>query len=201
MQETGRFCVFFDSEEQAKTASLIIRDLCENRSSDPDGKFVKEWLDHMAPTEDGRGLIIKDDAYIPMMTYEGLVLGLCMEIAKQHPDFGFEVWASGGDDEGIQSFSEHGTSRNYVTGYEFSYHCEKECVDEPDYDSMDWEDFDYDLAETRTLCTTVEGRMVDGAVQFTIEEHEIDNDDEEAYDDEEDDDDEDFEDEEDDEKY
>ena len=33
---------FFDSEEQAKTASLIIRDLCENRSSDPDGKFVKE---------------------------------------------------------------------------------------------------------------------------------------------------------------
>ena len=66
---------------------------------------------------------------------------------------------------------------------------------------MDWEDFDYDLAETRTLCTTVEGRMVDGAVQFTIEEHEIDNDDEEAYDDEEDDDDEDFEDEEDDEEY
>lgn len=169
MEESARFFIIFATEEQANDAKQIILDSFKSVSGEPERECAKRWLEQMVPTEDGKGFIIKDYAYIMMKAYEGLVLNFCMEIASRYPKYRFELWADGADSWGLLCFDEHCLNEVFMDEVSFSYSCVKEFPAIEGWEDMDPDSFALD-DDKSILSIYVDGKCIDDKMQFTRKE-------------------------------
>lgn len=156
MQEYGWFKMTLKNETQTQAAKTIFLE-----------HLPKSWASALK-TEDNT-LSVFPETHIYMDDYRGLIPAICKEIAFQYPDYSFEIESHGSDDEGIYSSVETATLKEGV----FCLNQVVEAVEEPDWDDVNMDDFDFDemLDNVKVHHILIHGELVDGKMEFTETEN------------------------------
>ena len=105
MHQVGSLKLTMDNVNQAMTVFSFVKKSLEC------WEYWEEYL-----TVHGRSLMLENEKHLDMvedyLEHHDLLLEICKEIAKQHPEYTFYFEADGCDDEGYVDFSEEGTLKD-----------------------------------------------------------------------------------------
>ena len=154
---TSSFSLKMKDAEQAQAVMPIVQARIRN---------VAYWSESL--TINGNIISIEEDTPMFMADYPYLVLGICEEIAKAHPNFTFKVNANGYEDSDLYRCDEEGKRADGEFWFECATSQSAAC--EMDFDEIDPEEFDEMLDDIEDTVVVTTGKLVDGEMVFTTQE-------------------------------